>query len=71
MVGTSFSLTFASNHQILFYFLIATKHRNYNKKVSKQQAYKKSEIHKRNKDTKRSERHKGNKPNGFKMGLGF
>jgi hypothetical protein len=29
MVGTSFSLTVASNH----HFLIATKHRNYNLKV--------------------------------------
>jgi hypothetical protein len=37
MVGTSFGLTIASNH----FFLIATKHKNYNKKVSKQQAYKK------------------------------
>jgi hypothetical protein len=53
-------------------FLIATKHRNYNKKVSKQQAYKKrGEIHKRNKDTERSETHKRNESNGFKMGLGL
>jgi hypothetical protein len=36
MVGTSFSLTVALI--IFYFFLIAIKHRNYNKKVSKQQA---------------------------------
>jgi hypothetical protein len=50
-------------------FLIATKHRNYNKKGLKTASLQKSEIHKRSKDTKRSERHKRNKPNGFKIGL--